>query len=137
MCRLTSLLFHKHSFTKPYAASVHGIHYNFGSIVAASRLLGLSQQQALLDSEHPLCLEYPAAPGGGIVRLFPSKGVSAGCAAQVFSKQQDKDSETAKFLFALGEFKLFVLRRTSFGLSWLMILCWQAASRNGGWKVTT
>ena len=61
-----------------------------------------------LDKAHPLCREYPSAPGGGIVRI--SKGVGA---AQVLSKQQDKDSETAKFLNALGEFTLFVLRKTS------------------------
>ena len=81
-----------------------------GKIDECHKLLGLSQQEALLDKAHPLCREYPSAPGGGIVRIFPSKGVGTG---QVLSKQQDKDSETAKFLNALGEFTPFVLRKTS------------------------
>ena len=59
--------------------------------------------------------------GGGIIQLFPLKGVGA---AQVFSKQQGKDSETAKFLLALGEFMPFVLLRISCGLRWLMFSCW-------------
>ena len=110
-----------------------GTEFPAGKIDECHRLLGLQQQEALLDTEHPLCREYPSAPGGGIVRIFPSRGVGA---KQVLSKQNDPASETAKFLLALGEFTPFVLRKTSCRVRSLMFRCWQAASRTGGWKAT-
>ena len=114
--RVTGLLTTYYTTARSYTADIlhaifstprgAGTDFPAGKIDECHRLLGLSQQEALLDKAHPLCLEYSSAPGGGIVRIFPSKGVGA---AQVLSKQQDKDSETAKFLLALGEFMLSVL----------------------------
>jgi len=70
-------------------------------IEACHVLLGLAPNQVLLDSTHPVCREYPQAPGGGILRVFPASGAGG---VQVFTKHIDKESETAKFLLALGEF---------------------------------
>jgi hypothetical protein len=69
-------------------------------IEACQKMLGVAQNQALLDSTHPVCLEYPQAPQGYIFRIFPAAG-SAG--VQVVNKHTNKESETAKFLHALGE----------------------------------
>ena len=69
-------------------------------IEACQNMMGVAQDQALLDSAHPVCQEYNKAPGGCIVRLFPAAG-SAG--VQVVNKHNVKESETAKFLHALGE----------------------------------
>ena len=105
-----------------------------GKIDECHKLLGLSAREALLGTEHPLCREYPSAPGGGILRIFPRQGVAA---EQVLTKQNDPASETAKFVLALGEFTLLVLRRTSCRVRSLMFRCRQAASRTGGWKATS
>jgi hypothetical protein len=69
-------------------------------IEACQNMMGVAQDQALLDTAHPVCQEYNKAPGGCIVRLFPAAG-SAGL--QVVNKHNVKESETAKFLHALGE----------------------------------
>jgi hypothetical protein len=142
--RVTGLLTANHTTSRSYTADIlhailstprgTGTEFPAGKIDECHKLLGLSAREALLGTEHPLCREYPAAQGGGIVRLFPSKGVGA---AQVLSKQNDPASETAKFLLALGEFTPLVLRRTSCRVRSLMFRCRQAASRTGGWKVTT
>ena len=115
--RVTGLLTTYYTTARSYTADIlhaifstprgAGTDFPAGKIDECHRLLGLSQQEALLDKAHPLCREYPSAPGRGIVRIFPSKGVGAAL------KQQDKDSETAKFLNALGEFTPFVLHKTS------------------------
>ena len=105
-----------------------------GKIDECHKLLGLSAREALLGTEHPLCREYPSAPGGGILRIFPRQGAAA---EQVLTKQNDPASETAKFLLALGEFTPLVLRRTSCRVRSLMFRCRQAASRTGGWKATS
>ena len=136
--RVTGLLTAYHTTSRSYTADIlhailstprgTGTEFPAGKIDECHRLLGLQPQEALLDKEHPLCREYPSAPGGGIVRIFPSRGVGA---AQVLSKQNDPASETAKFHLALGEFTPFVLRKTSCRVRSLMFRCWQAASRTG------
>ena len=142
--RVTGLLTAYHTTSRSYTADIlHAIfstprgaktEFPAGKIDECHKLLGLSQREALLGTEHPLCREYPSAPGGGIVRIFPSRGVGA---TQVLSKQNDPASETAKFLLALGEFTPLVLRRTSCRVRSLMFRCRQAASRTGGWKATS
>ena len=67
-------------------------------------MLGLNVGQALLDTSHPVCLEYAPEQGGGIRRLFPLKGASA---LQVITKHTNLNSDSALFLAALGEFDLF------------------------------
>ena len=73
---------------------------------AVHEMLGLQRGQALLDTAHPLCREYPPDAGGGIRRMFPPKGSSM---TQVFSKHNEPESETAKFLAALGELRILLL----------------------------
>jgi len=118
--RVTGLLTTYFTTSRGYAADVlHAIfstprgaptEFSALKIDECHRLLGLSAQQALLDTSHPLCMEYPAAAGGGVIRIFPTRG---GGGAQVLSKQLDKHIETAKFLAALGSFMPFALLRIS------------------------
>jgi len=118
--RVTGLLTTYFTTSRGYAADVlhaifstpRGAQTEFSAlkIDECHRLLGLSAQQALLDTSHPLCMEYPAAAGGGVIRIFPTRG---GGGAQVLSKQLDKHIETAKFLAALGAFMPFALLRIS------------------------
>lgn len=58
-------------------------------IEACHVLLGLAPNQVLLDSTHPVCREYPQAPGGGILRVFPASGAGG---VQVFTKHTYKES---------------------------------------------
>jgi hypothetical protein len=67
-------------------------------------MLRLPVGVAALGTSHPVCREYLAEAGGGIRRVFPIKG-SAG--VQVFTKHGDPQSETAKFVKALGGIGLF------------------------------
>jgi len=71
---------------------------------AIHEMLRLPVGVAALGTSHPVCREYPAEAGGGIRRVFPIKG-SAG--VQVFTKHGDPQSETAKFVKALGGIGLF------------------------------
>lgn len=71
---------------------------------AIHAMLGLPVGEAALGTNHPVCLEYPPEPGGGIKRVFPGKGNGG---VQVFTKHGDPKSETSKFLKALGGFRLF------------------------------
>ena len=50
--------------------------------------------------------------------------------AQVFTKHNDPESETAKFLTALGELRIYFAPLEV--LCKLMLLCGQATSRTGG-----
>lgn len=69
-------------------------------LAAVHKMLNLQHGEALLDQAHPVCLEYAAEPGGGIRRVFPPGGNSM---QQVFTKHNDAESHTAKFLAALCE----------------------------------
>ena len=69
-------------------------------LAAVHRMLNLKHGEALLGTAHPVCLEYAAEPGGGIRRVFPPGGNSM---QQIFTKHNDPESHTAKFLLALGE----------------------------------
>jgi len=71
---------------------------------AIHEMLRLQVGEAALGTNHPVCREYPPEAGGCIRRVFPSKG-SAG--VQVFTKHGDPQSETAKFVKALGGIGLF------------------------------
>jgi len=73
---------------------------------AVHAMLGLQHGQALLDTAHPVCREYPPDAGGGIKRMFPPTGSSM---TQVFSKHNEPETETAKFLAALGELRISLL----------------------------
>ena len=72
-------------------------------------MLGLENTQALLDKSHPVCLEYPPDEGDVIIRVFPDKGVNS---LQVFTKHTIPTSETAQFLVALGELRLFAAQKS-------------------------
>ena len=73
---------------------------------AVHEMLGLQRGQALLDTTHPVCMEYDAVAGGSIRRLFPSSGNSM---TQVFTKHNDPASQTALFLAAIGELRILLL----------------------------
>ncbi len=108
--RASGLLSSYFTTAKFFAADIHhaifstprGTRTEFPAdkIEACQKMLGVAQDQALLDTTHPVCLEYPSAAGGWIVQLFPAAG-SAG--VQVVNKHTEKESETAKFLHALSE----------------------------------
>jgi hypothetical protein len=93
---------------------------------AVHAMLQLRPGQALLDTTHPVCMEYTPDLSGGIRRVFPPQGNSM---CQVFSKHNEPESETAKFLNALGELRIYF---SPFAvLCKLMLLFWQAISRIG------
>ena len=69
-------------------------------LAAVHKMLNLKHGEALLDQAHPVCQEYTPEPGGGIRRVFPPGGNSM---QQVFTKHNDAESHTAKFLAALCE----------------------------------
>jgi hypothetical protein len=73
---------------------------------AVHEMLGLQHGEALLDAKHPVCMEYEPVQGGHTRRVFPPAGNKM---AQVFSKQNDPDSHTSKFLDALGEPRISLL----------------------------
>jgi hypothetical protein len=73
-------------------------------------------------------LEYPAAAGGAILRVFPAPGTEG---VQVFTKHNDTNSETAKFHQALGEFCFYI--GSNCCQRKLILRCGQAASGTGGW----
>jgi hypothetical protein len=98
---------HKKRLASDLAVDAHKTNLNDANDVAEAMR---KAQQALLDTSHPLCMEYPAAAGGGVIRIFPTRG---GGGAQVLSKQLDKHIETAKFLAAVGAFMPFALLRIS------------------------
>jgi len=95
---------------------------------AVHAMLDLRPNEALLDPAHPVCKEYPAAAGGAILRVFPAPGTEG---VQVFSRHTDKNSETAKFHQALGEFFFYI--GSNCCQRKLILRCWQAASGTGGW----
>ena len=105
-------------------------------IEACQTMLGVARGQALLDQTHPLCQEYPPLPGGGVPRVFPCAG-AAGVQYVNAGKLQDKESETSKFLLALGgsccPFCCSEYIHSNHGMRKFMShCCWQAASRTGG-----
>ena len=106
-------------FSTPRGSSASG-HVPADKLEAIHVMLGLQPGQALLDTSHPVCLEYAPEPGGGIRRLFPVKGASS---VQVITKHSDLNSESALFLAALSEFCLFCCleyRHSTGGLCKLM-----------------
>jgi len=114
----TNLLVHYHTSYRHLAAGVlHDIFSTarseeeppIGSVsVDAVRLnaihemLGLQVGEVALSRDHPVLLEYAPAPGQGIRRVFPSEGKLG---VQVFTKHTDPQSETAKFIEAMGGFR--------------------------------
>jgi len=124
--KLSNLLVSYHTSARHFAAAIlhecFSTHRTSASPEQAVRpdkldaihdMLGLQPGQALLDQNHPVCLEYPPEVGNAIKRVFPPKGHGV---AQVFTKHIDANSETSRFLAALGELRLhfnFLLRFSS------------------------
>jgi hypothetical protein len=101
-------------------------HVPHDKLDAVHEMLQLRPGQALLDTTHPVCMEYTPDLSGGIRRVFPPQGNSM---CQVLSKHNEPESETAKFLAALGELLIYF---SPFAvLCKLMLLFWQAISRIG------
>jgi hypothetical protein len=71
-------------------------------------------------------MEYTPDLAGGIRRVFPPQGNSM---PQVFTKHNEPESETAKFIAALGEMRIYFAPFAV--LCKLMLLYWQALSRTG------
>ena len=77
-------------------------HVNPVKLDAIHEMLRLQAGSAVLDTNHPVCLEYEEERGKGIRPMFPGAGSAA---VQFFTKHTDPRSETAMFLEVLGGFR--------------------------------
>jgi hypothetical protein len=96
-------------------------------IEAAHEMLQLKRGEALLDQNHPVCLDWDPELGGGIRRIFAA-GPTGNNYTQVFGRNMPPAS--AQFLTALGKSELpSSLSDGQFKLT--LVIC-QAESRTGG-----